>query len=87
MGLIITELRERKPDLVYFDESYKVENSKEAPFTISELEDIYPTASGKSKSDESFKEAALLATKELQGGSERLSGTAFTHHECLCNRS
>ena len=68
MGLIITELRERKPDLVYFDESYTGEYPKEAPFTISELEDIYPTASGKSKSDESFKEAALLATKELQGG-------------------
>ena len=68
MGLIITELRERKPELVYFDESYTGEYPKEAPFTISELEDIYPTASGKSKSDESFKEAALLATKELQGG-------------------
>ncbi|WP_456056657.1 arginine--tRNA ligase [Agathobacter sp.] len=68
MGLIITELRERKPDLVYFDESYTGEYPKEAPFTISELEDIYPTASGKSKEDESFKEAALLATKELQGG-------------------
>ena len=87
MGLIITELRERKPDLVYFDESYTGEYPKEAPFTISELEDIYPTASGKSKSDESFKEAALLATKELQGGQERLSGVAFTHHECICNRS
>ena len=68
MGLIITELRERKPDLVYFDENYTGEYPKEAPFTISELEDIYPTASGKSKQDESFKEAALLATKELQSG-------------------
>ena len=48
-----------------FDESYTGEYPKEAPFTISELEDIYPTASGKSKSDESFKEAALLATKPL----------------------
>ena len=68
MGLIITELKERKPDLVYFDPDYTGEYPKEAPFTISELEDIYPTASGKSKQDAAFKEAALLATKELQGG-------------------
>ena len=68
MGLIITELKERKPDLVYFDPDYTGEYPKEAPFTISELEDIYPTASGKSKQDAVFKEAALLATKELQGG-------------------
>lgn len=45
MGLIIVELKERKPDLVYYDESYTGEYPKEAPFTISELEDIYPTAS------------------------------------------
>ena len=68
MGLIITELKERKPDLVYFDPDYTGEYPTEAPFTISELEDIYPTASGKSKQDAAFKEAALLATKELQGG-------------------
>ncbi len=68
MGLIITELHERKPDLVYFDENYTGEYPDEAPFTISELEDIYPTASGKSKENESFKEVALLATKELQSG-------------------
>ena len=49
MGLIIVELKERKPDLVYYDESYTGEYPKEAPFTISELEDIYPTASKKSK--------------------------------------
>ena len=42
MGLIIVELKERKPDLVYYDESYTGEYPKEAPFTISELEDIYP---------------------------------------------
>ena len=48
MGLIITELRERKPELVYFDEAYEGEYPAEAPFTISELEEIYPTASGKS---------------------------------------
>ena len=68
MGLIIVELKERKPDLVYYDESYTGEYPTEAPFTISELEDIYPTASKKSKEDEAFREAAMEATSQLQAG-------------------
>lgn len=68
MGLIIVELKERKPDLVYYDESYTGEYPKEAPFTISELADIYPTASKKSKEDEAFREAAMEATSQLQAG-------------------
>lgn len=68
LGLIITELRLRKPELVYYDESYTGEYPAEAPFTISELEEIYPTASGKSKTDEAYKEAAMQATHELQQG-------------------
>lgn len=68
MGLIITELKERKPDLVYFDESYEGEYPIEPPFTILELEEIYPTASGKSKEDEAYKEQAMKATSELQAG-------------------
>ena len=68
MGLIITELECRKPDLVYFDESYTGEYPEEAPFTISELEEIYPCASAKSKVDEEFKEKAHQATLKLQSG-------------------
>ncbi len=68
MGLIIHELSLRKPDLPYFDESFAGDYPKEAPFTISELEEIYPCASGKSKEDEAYKEAAMTATKELQAG-------------------
>ncbi len=68
MGLIITELKLRKPELVYFDESYDGDYPDEAPFTLAELEEIYPTASGKSKEDDDYKEAALQATKELQAG-------------------
>ena len=51
MGLIITELHKREPELVYFQEDYEGEYPTEAPFTISELEEIYPAASGKSKED------------------------------------
>lgn len=68
MGLIITELKERQPDLVYFDENYTGEYPKEAPFTIGELEEIYPAASGKSKEDEDFKGRAMEATHLLQQG-------------------
>lgn len=68
MGLIIAELECRKPDLVYFDESYTGEYPEEAPFTISELEEIYPCASAKSKVDEEFKEKAHQATLKLQSG-------------------
>ncbi|MBQ8305203.1 MAG: arginine--tRNA ligase [Blautia sp.] len=68
MGLIITELRHRSPELVYFDESYTGEYPEEAPFTIGELEEIYPTASAKSKEDEAYREEALQATHELQNG-------------------
>ena len=68
MGLIITELKQRRPELVYFDDTYTGEYPEEAPFTISELEEIYPTASKKSKEDETYKEAAMQATFELQHG-------------------
>ncbi len=68
MGLIIEELRDRKPELPYFDEGYTGEYPSEPPFTISELEDIYPAASAKSKADEAFKERAQTATFRLQNG-------------------
>ena len=68
MGLIITELKHRQPDLVYFDDSFAGEYPKEAPFTISELEEIYPCASGKSKEDEAYRAEALEATHLLQQG-------------------
>ena len=68
MGLIITELQKRQPDLIYFDNSYEGEYPAEAPFTISELEEIYPTASAKSKEDEAYKADAMDATYKLQSG-------------------
>ncbi len=68
MGLIIEEVKERNPELPYFDESYTGEYPAEAPFTISELEEIYPCASGKSKTDEAFAARAHDATVKLQQG-------------------
>ena len=68
MGLIIMELKNREPKLPYFDEAYEGAYPEEAPFTIAELEEIYPTASAKSKEDAAYKEAAMQATFELQQG-------------------
>ena len=67
MGLIIAELHERQPDLPYFDPDFTGEYPAESPFTLSELEEIYPTASSK-KSDPVFAEKAHTATFELQQG-------------------
>ncbi len=67
MGLIIAELQERQPDLPYFDNDFTGEYPAEAPFTLSELEEIYPTASLK-KSDPVFAKKAHTATFELQQG-------------------
>ncbi len=78
MGLIITELRERKPNLPYFNNGFVGEYPKEPPFTISELEEIYPTASKKSKEDEKYKERAMQATYELQHGNRGYQ--ALWHH-------
>ena len=68
IGQIITELKLRQPDLPYFDPDFAGEYPAEAPFTIADLEEIYPCASGKSKTDEAFKAAAQAATAELQEG-------------------
>ena len=67
MGLIIAELSERQPDLPYFDPNFEGEYPKEAPFTVTDLEEIYPTASAK-KADPEFSHKAHQATLELQQG-------------------
>ena len=68
IGLIITELKHRKPEFVYFDESFDGEYPTEPPFTMSDLEEIYPYASGYSKEHPEYKEEAQTATAELQSG-------------------
>ena len=68
MGLIITELKKRKPELPYFDDAFTGEYPEEAPFTISDLEEIYPAASAYAKEHEEYREEALQATFLLQNG-------------------
>ncbi len=68
IGLIIAELRERRPDLPYFYDSLTGEYPEEPPFTIAELEEIYPAASAKAKTDSAFAAKAHDATLQLQNG-------------------
>lgn len=68
IGLVITELKHRQPDLPYFDDSFKGEYPQEAPFTMDDLEEIYPYASSYSKEHEEYKLEAQQATADLQAG-------------------
>lgn len=70
MGLVISEVKRRNPNLPYFNDNSVGEYPIEAPFTISELEDIYPTASKRAKEDDEFMEEAKKATYLLQNGKE-----------------
>ena len=78
MGLIIHELSLRQPNLPYFDKNYDGEYPSEPPFSLHDLEEIYPTASGKSKEDEEYLSKAREATKDLQNG--RKGYRALWHH-------
>ncbi len=68
MGLVIYETSLRMPDLPYFDDDYTGEYPEEAPFTVADLEEIYPAASNKSKTDADYKAHAMETTLKLQEG-------------------
>ena len=68
MGLIIEGIRDRQPDLPYFDPDFQGDYPENPPFTISELEQIYPAASARSKEDAAFSQRAHEATLKLQQG-------------------
>ena len=68
MGLIIAQLAEEQPGLVYFDTDYAGEYPLEPPVSIDDLNRLYPEASKRSKEDEAFKKAAQAATYDLQNG-------------------
>ncbi len=68
MGLIVEMIRERMPELPYFDDNFAGEYPAESPVTVSELEEIYPAASARSKEDPEFSARAHEATYLLQIG-------------------
>lgn len=70
IGMVITELKRRMPELSYFVKDYTGVYPDKAPFTIDELEEIYPAASALAKINEQAMEEARKATFELQNGRE-----------------
>ncbi len=68
MGMLICELRLRTPELPYFDSQPHETYPDESPVSLSDLEEMYPTASARCKSDQEAMAEALRATTELQQG-------------------
>ena len=67
LGLVVLEIKKRYPNLPYFDESYTGDFSEiDLPVTNSDLEEIYPYASNKSKEDEEYLEEARAITFKIQ---------------------
>ncbi|MBD3316883.1 MAG: arginine--tRNA ligase [Chitinivibrionales bacterium] len=68
MGILINAMRERRPDLPYFDPEKTRSFPEEPPMTVEELEKLYPEATAECKSDPAKMQKALDATYELQNG-------------------
>jgi arginyl-tRNA synthetase len=68
MGQLIMELQRLRPDLPYFDPNAKGPFPKESPCTMEDLLTLYPQASARCKEDPEAREAARIATAELQAG-------------------
>lgn len=78
IGLVITELKRRQPELPYFDKDFSGEYPEEAPFTISDLAELYPCASAHSKEDEEYLKEAQEETAKFQEG-DRGSCALWNH--------
>ena len=72
MGLVLTELQKRWPDMPYFEKDYKGNKGYQIPFTLKDVVEAYPIASAKAKEDEAYMEQAKSYTRELQEGNKGL---------------
>lgn len=66
-GMVIYEMKERYPDLVYFKEDYH-EEEEDLPITKEDLQEIYPTASTKAKESEEIMEQVREITMQIENG-------------------
>ena len=78
IGLVMTELKHRHPELPYFDENFEGTYPEESPVTNDDLMEIYPYASTKAKEDEVYMEEAREITAKFQDGDKGLM--ALWHH-------
>ena len=72
IGLVMTEIKHRHPELPYFDESYDGAYPTTSPVTNDDLMEIYPVASSKAKEDENYMEEARIITSKFQNGEKGL---------------
>ncbi|MBN1783991.1 MAG: arginine--tRNA ligase [Alphaproteobacteria bacterium] len=72
MGLVSSEIDRRRIARVYFDKSFTGKYPTQAPVTMAELSEIYPTASARAKEDDVFKKKAQTQTLRLQNGERGL---------------
>jgi len=72
MGLVLTELKERWPDMPYFKSNYKNDKGYQLPFTLSDVNEAYPIATAKAKENPEYMEQARIFTRELQAGNNGL---------------
>lgn len=70
MGMVISEIKRMQPDLPYFDDTFVGEYPSEPPFSLEDLEEIYPRVSAKSKEDEQVYNESKEATYHLQQGNK-----------------
>ena len=66
-GMVIYEMMERFPNLVYFKEDYNGED-EELPIKKEDLQEIYPTASNKAKENDSIMEKVREITMQIENG-------------------
>ena len=78
IGLVMTEIKHRFPELPYFDQNYEGEYPSVSPVTNDDLMELYPCASNKSKEDEAYMEEARDITARFQDGEKGLM--ALWHH-------
>ena len=69
-GMVIYGIREKFPELVYFDDTYTGEYPEESPVTNDDLEKIYPEISLRAKEDEKVMEEVRNITAELDRGNK-----------------
>lgn len=69
-GMVIYGIREKYPELVYFNDTYNGKYPEESPVTNEDLEKIYPEISLKAKEDENVMEQVRNITAELDRGNK-----------------
>lgn len=68
LGLVLKQIKEEQPNLIYFDETYKGPYPNVSPVTPKDLARIYPLASKKKSEDPDYLADAQEITNKIQTG-------------------